>query len=150
MIVSHMMKKSINNPVQKSQTLDGASCCYSQRSKVVAAVGRLLLRASSRSCCRVWTTRRRQLKQQHCCMSRPSSTQHNIVQDFFGGQRRRRLRVILFSVLATILTLGKRGLGLKIESRWSSWGLLKIVCLTLFQLGRNNFYHCDSISRDKA
>ena len=117
--VLHVMKKH-QQPGTESQTLDGVSCCYSQRSKVVAAVGRLLLRASSRCCCRcccfcccrVRTTRRRQLKQQqHCCMSRPSSTQHNIVQDFFGGQRRRRLRVVLFSVLATILTLGKRELG---------------------------------------
>ena len=106
--ISHVMKKH-QQPVTESQTLDGASCCYSsQRSKVVAAVGRLRLRASSRCCyCRVRTTRRRQLK-----AAAPSSTQHNIVQDFFGGQRRRRrLRVVLFSVLATILTLGKRGLG---------------------------------------
>ena len=64
----------------------------------------------------------------------PSSTQHNIVQDFFGGQRRRRLRVVLFSVLATILTLGKRGLGWKIESRWSFQGLL-----TLKRLNENVF-----------
>ena len=108
--VSHVMKKH-QQPVTESQTLDGASCSYSQRSKVVAAVGRLRLRASSRCCyCRVRTTRRRQLK----AAAAPSSTQHNIVQDFFGGQRRRRrLRVVLFSVLATILTLGKRGAGLE-------------------------------------
>ena len=62
--VSHVMKKH-QQPVTESQTLDGASCCYSQRSKVVAVVGRLRLRASSRCCCRVRTTRRRQLKQQH-------------------------------------------------------------------------------------
>ena len=61
--VNHVMKKH-QQPVTESQTLDGASCCYSQRSKVVAAVGRLRLRASSRCCCRVRTTRRRQLKQQ--------------------------------------------------------------------------------------
>ena len=37
--VGHVMKKH-QQPVTESQTLDGASCSYSQRSKVVAAVGR--------------------------------------------------------------------------------------------------------------
>ena len=59
--ISHVMKKH-QQPVTESQTLDGASCYSSQRSKVVAAVGRLLLRASLRFCCRVQTTRQRQAK----------------------------------------------------------------------------------------
>ena len=146
--VSHVMKKH-QQPVTESQTLDGASCCYSsQRSKVVAAVGRLRLRASSRCYCRVRTTRRRQLK----AAAAPSSTQHNIVQDFFGGQRwRRRLRVVLFSVLATILTLGKRGLGWKIESRWSFEGLLTLKRLNenVFLRRDDQFWICSASSLGK-
>ena len=150
--VGHVMKKH-QQPVTESQTLDSASCCYSQRSKVVAALGRLRLRASSRCCCcccccMVRTTRRRQLK----AAAAPSSTQHNIVQDFFGGQRwRRRLRVVLFSVLATILTLGKRGLGWKIESRWSFEGLLTLKRLNenVFLRRDDQFWICSASSLGK-